>query len=104
MHHLGIDDQAGSDVMIQPQQAIRRQEAFRHSQAAVGAVIECPLKPLLGRRHRPVLLVGDQKAGKGRHALAAHGVALVGHGGRTDLLALKGFLHFLQVGQQADVV
>ena len=50
--------------------------------------------------------VGDQRhevTGEGAAALGAHGVALVGHGGGADLILLKGFFHFLEVGQQAPV-
>ena len=33
-----------------------------------------------------------------------HGIALVGHGRRTDLLGLERFIHFLQMGEQANIV
>ena len=42
-------------------------------------------------------------AGQGADTLAAHGVALVGHGGGADLVLFKGLLHLLQVAEQAHV-
>ena len=39
----------------------------------------------------------------GADALAPHGIALVCHGGRSDLGLFKGLFHFLQVLQDTDV-
>ena len=102
--HPGIDGQPARHIAVQCQQAIGAQKALGHGDPAVGAVIQRALQPLLGRRHGSVLLVGNQKAGQCRHALRAHGVALVCHGGGPDLLLFKGLLDLLAVGQQADVV
>lgn len=46
---------------------------------------------------------GHKVARERAHALAAHGVALVRHCRRADLVLLKGLLDFLEVGEQAQV-
>ena len=79
------------------------QEALGHGDALVGAVVQGALKPLGARGDAGVEHVHHQVAGQGADALAPHGVALVGHGGRTDLILLKGLLHLLEVGQQTQV-
>ena len=48
--------------------------------------------------------VYDNVACKGGDTLAAHRVALIRHGGGTDLVLLKRLFHFLQVLQKTDVV
>ena len=69
----------------------------------MGGVVQGALQPLggaglVGAGHQP-----QDEPGQGVDALAAHGVALVGHGRGADLLRLEGLLHFLQVLEQAQV-
>ena len=49
------------------------------------------------------LLYTSQVAAQGADALTPHGVALVRHGGGTNLVLLKRFFHLLEVSQQAQV-
>ena len=73
-------------------------------QAAVGGVIERALEPLRRGRYRRVLQIADHIAREGGHALRAHGVSLVGHGGGAYLPRLERLVHLLEVAQKADVV
>ena len=100
---LGVDHQVGGHVLIEVQNGIGGQESLRHGDALVGRVVQGALKPLQAGGHGRVEPVGDDVPGQGADALAAHGVALVGHGGGSHLVGLKGLLHFLHVAQQPQV-
>ena len=101
--HLGVDHQPVGDVQHDVQDGVGGQEALRHGHPLVGAVVQRPLKPLGAGGEAGVEHIHHQVAGQGADPLAPHGVALVGHGGRTDLVFLKGLFHLLEVGQQAQV-
>ena len=102
-HHLGVHHQTIRDVEHDVQDGVSGKEALSHSHALVGAVVQRALKPLGAGGKAGVQHIHHQVAGKGADALAAHGVALIGHGRGTDLVLLKGFLHLLEVCQQAQV-
>ena len=107
-HHAGTDDlginhQTIGDVQQDVQDGVGGQETLRHGNALVGGVVQRALKPLGAGGHGGVQHIHHQVTAQGADALAAHGIALVGHGGRTDLVLFKGFLHLLEVGQQTDV-
>jgi hypothetical protein len=40
---------------------------------------------------------------EGADTLGTHGVALVSHGGRSDLVLLEGLLNLLEVGKETDI-
>ena len=102
-HHLGIHHQTVADVQQNVQNGIGRQEALGHGHALVGGVIQRALEPLGAGGEGRVQHVHHQIAGQGADALTPHGVALVRHGGGTDLVLLKGLFHLLEVGQQTDI-
>lgn len=58
-------------------------------------VVQCPLEPLYAGGHERVLVQNHQVSSQTAHALGAHGVALVRHGGRPDLRRLERLLDFL---------
>ena len=101
--HFRVHGQPADDVEVQRQDAVGGEKRLRDADAAVGRVVERALKPLGAGSDGGVLQVADDVARQGSNALAAHGVALVGHGRGTDLPALKRLVHLLEVGQQPDV-
>ena len=102
--HLGIYHQAVSHIVIQIQNAVHCQESFRNADALIGRIVQCALEPLSSHSHGGVDRVGNDIPGQGSDALAAHGIALIRHSGRTDLAFLKRLFHFLQMLQQPDIV
>ncbi|MFT3683552.1 MAG: hypothetical protein QM783_01290 [Phycisphaerales bacterium] len=83
--------------------AVEGEEGLGEGEAAVAAVVERALEPL---RRGGVVSVADEvhdEAGEAADALAAHGVALVGHCAGADLLVLEGLVELLAVGEEADV-
>ena len=104
VHDLFVDVQAVGDVPGKAQNGIGAQEPLRHGDAAVGGVVQRALHPLYTGRHGGVHGVGHQVAAQRANALAAHGVALVGHGGGTDLVLLKRLLNLTVVLEKADVI
>ena len=101
---LLIHAETGTDVVCQMQNRIRAEEGLRHGETAVGRVIQGALQPLGGGGERCVHRFCHQVTGEGADPLAAHGVALVGHGGRTDLAVLKGLFQLAVMLQEADVL
>ena len=104
VHHRLVDAQPCRHVLAQPQHRVGAQKALRHGDAPVGGVVQRPLHPLDGGGHGGVHGVRHQIAAQGADAFAAHGIALIGHGGRADLAVLERLLHLPVVLQQADVV
>ena len=100
---LRVDDQPVGDVQQDVQDGVSSQEALGHRNALIGGVVQRALKPLGTGSDGGVQHVHHQVAAQRADALAAHGVALVGHSGGTDLVLLKRLLHLLEVRQQADV-
>ena len=101
--HFRVHGQPADDVEVQRQDTVGGEKRLRDADAAVSRVVERALKPLSAGRHGGVLQVADDVPRQGSDALAAHGVALVGHGRGADLAALKRLVHLLEVGQQPDV-
>jgi hypothetical protein len=101
--HRLVHDEAARDVVHEVERAVEREERLGEREAAVGGVVERALEPLRGGG---VVGVADEvhdEAREAADALAAHGVALVGHGGGADLLVLEGLVDLLAVAEEADV-
>ena len=101
---LRVDDQAGGHVLVEVQDGVHSQEGLGARRCACwrsrpGCARTTAVAVVMAGLHG----VGHDVAGQGADALAAHGVALVGHGGGADLVLLKGLLHLLHVAQQAQV-
>ena len=62
------------------------------------------LEPLGRGRHRRVGRIGHQVAAERADALGAHGVSLIGHRGRADLVLFKRLFDLAVVLEQANVV
>lgn len=83
--------------------SVSAEEALGKSDTPDGGVVERTLKPL-----RSIGLLGittevPQLATKRAKTLTPHGVTLVGHGRRTDLVSLEGLLDLLEHGKMSDV-
>ena len=104
LDHLGVHHKTVGHVAVQVQDAVDRQKRFGNAQSLVRGIIERTLEPLGGGCDGGVQAVDDHIARQRRNALAAHRVALVRHGGGTDLPLLKGLLDLLHMLQKADVV
>ena len=103
LHDLLVDVQPLRDVLHEPQHAVGGKERLRQADAAVGRIVERALEPLGHGGHGRVLRVGDDVSCQRADALAAHGVALVRHGGRADLLVLERLFDLPVMLQQADI-
>ncbi|MPM95921.1 hypothetical protein SDC9_143077 [bioreactor metagenome] len=108
-HHPGFDNlrvnhQPVTDVEHNLQNRIHCQKCLADSDALVGRIVKRALKPLYRCSQRRVCAVGNHIACQRADAFRTHGVALVGHGGRTDLLLFKRLFHFFKALQQAHVV
>jgi len=101
---LRIDDQAAGDVDDDLEAAIDGEEGFGDAEALVGGIIERALEPLLGGGLKRRTGERDDEARQAGGALAAHGVAFVGHGAGADLLGFERFFHLLHAGEEADIV
>lgn len=66
-------------------------------------VIKGTFEPLDTRGHQSVLLNNHQVPRQGADTLASHGVPLVRHRTRTDLVLLEGFLDLFEVREQSNV-
>ena len=104
LNDLFVDADALRHVLHQAQDGVGAEEALGQRNAAVGGIVQRPLHPLDGGGHGSVEGVGHEIAGQRADALRAHGIALVGHGGGTDLGALKGLFHLTVVLEEAHVV
>ena len=96
-HDGGVDLHAARDVDDQVQHRVGAEEGLRDAQAAVGRIVQRPLKPLGRGRDGGVLHVADQIPRKRADPLGAHRVALVGHGRGADLMAFEGLVDLLEV-------
>ncbi len=90
-------------VYAMGERAIKREERLGDGEAAVRAVVERALEPLRGRGVVGVVGERHHEAREARGALAAHRVALVGHGARADLVALEGLVDLAQVAEEPQV-
>jgi hypothetical protein len=66
-------------------------------------VVESTLEPLDGCSHDGVLLDDHEVTGEGANTLGTHRVALVSHGGGSNLVLLERLLDLLEVGEKTDV-
>jgi hypothetical protein len=66
-------------------------------------VVEGALEPLGAGGSKSVAVDGHEMPGEGANALATHGVALVGHGGGSNLVLLERLLELLEVGEETNV-
>lgn len=101
--NLGVDDETLGDVLHGREEDVGGEERLGEGDTAVGRVVEGTLEPLNRRGHERVLVDGEQVARKRAGTLRAHGVTLVGHGRRADLVLLEGLLDLLEVGEETDV-
>lgn len=99
----GVHDETLADVLEGGQEDVGGEERLGQGDTAVGGVVERALEPLDRRGLESVQLENVQVARERAQALATHGVALVRHGGRADLVLLERLLDLLQVGEQTDV-
>jgi hypothetical protein len=83
--------------------SISTKEALRKSDTPNGRVVERTLQPLRGIGLLSVATKVSQLTTKRAETLAPHGVTLVGHGGRTDLVSLERLLDLLEHGKVSDV-
>ena len=83
--------------------SISAEEALGKSDTPDSRVIERTLKPLRSIGLLGVTTEVPQLATKRAKTLTPHGVTLVGHGRRTDLVSLEGLLDLLEHGKMSDV-
>ncbi len=100
---LRVDDHISGNIDVQLEDRVAEQEGLGQVHAADGRVVQGALEPLVGRGGREIGGQAHEFAGEAGHPLAAHGVALVGHGRAAHLLALERLLLHLQVGQEPQV-
>jgi hypothetical protein len=91
------------NITYQHDASISAEEALRKSDTPDGRVIERALKPLGSVGLLGVATEVPQLAAKRAETLTPHGVTLVGHGGRTDLVGLERLLDLLEHGKVSDV-
>eukprot|EP00123_Amoebidium_parasiticum_P016962 comp23659_c0_seq1/m.40437 comp23659_c0_seq1/g.40437 ORF comp23659_c0_seq1/g.40437 comp23659_c0_seq1/m.40437 type:complete len:308 (+) comp23659_c0_seq1:179-1102(+) len=103
LNHLGIDDQTLAHVLQGVEADVGSKEGLRQGNAPDGTVVKGALHPLHGRSLRGIGYKCHQVPGQTADALRAHGVALVGHSRRADLILLEGLLNLLEGRKQADV-
>ena len=106
--HVLLDDlrmnhEPIGDVGHQPQHAVGSQESLGQRQPAIDAIVQRSFQPLSGGGLGGIGGQGHHKARQPAHALGAHGIALVSHGRRADLLRFKRFFDFALVSQQTKV-
>ena len=104
LNDLGIHHQAVHHIQVQVQNSVDGQKALGDGQALVGGIVQGAFKPLGRSHHHGIHHIAHDVIAQGSNPLAAHGIALVGHGGRTNLMLLKRLLHLFQMLQQADIV
>ena len=104
LNDLLIDPKPIGHILRKAKNCITAKEAFRERNAAVCRIVQRSFQPLRRCGHRCVHGIRHQVACKGADPLAAHGITLVGHGRRTDLILLKGFFYLTVVLQKPDVV
>ena len=104
LYDLFVHMESVGDVLGKAQNGIGAEEALRQTDPPVGGVVQGPLQPLGGGGHGGIQGIRHQIPGQGADALAAHGIALVGHSGGTDLILFEGLFHLPVMLQQADVV
>ena len=102
-HHARIDLAAAHDIGAERQNGVAGEKRLGQRKTAVRRIVERALEPL---RHGGVGGVGGEihnVPAERAHALAAHGVALIGHRGGADLLGLKRLVQLAQVREKAHI-
>ena len=104
MNDLVIYDKTICNIPTDDENCINPQEGLGHTDATVCRVIQCTFEPLdtcsLSCVHRQSL----DMASKTADALATHGVALVSHSRRANLIFAERFFNFFVVLHEADVI
>ena len=95
--------EAVGDVGCQAEHGIGTEQGIGNDQPPVRRVVEAALEPLRGCVHRAVGCVREQSAGQAAQPFGANRVTLVGHGRRTDLIAVERLGEFTDTLQQAQV-
>ena len=101
---LFVDDEIFRDVHINIQNRVDGQERLCIDDTAVCGVVERTLEPLRRRRQSAVYRQRNDVSCESTDTLATHGVALVRHRGRADLILFKRLFDFLHVLQNTDIV
>mmetsp|Transcript_63187 Transcript_63187/g.111639 ORF Transcript_63187/g.111639 Transcript_63187/m.111639 type:complete len:264 (+) Transcript_63187:168-959(+) len=96
MQAVGDIDQRGEDH-------IRREEGLRQGDTTNGRVVQSTLKPLIRMRVGGILWQRHEIARETADSLGAHGVALVGHRTRPDLVLAEWLLNLFHRSQQTNV-
>ena len=104
INHFFVDAKSACHVLGKPQNRIRAKESFRQRNAPVRRIVQRPFQPLRRCSHGGVCGVRNQITAEGADALAAHGIAFVGHGRRADLCILEGFRKLPVMLKQTYVV
>ena len=102
-HHARIDLAAAHHIGAERQNGVAREKTLRQRETAVCGIVQRALEPL---GHGGVRGVGREiyhVPAERAHALAAHGIALVGHRGGADLLSLKRLVQLAQMREKAHI-
>jgi hypothetical protein len=100
---LGVDDQTAENVVHENKEGISTQEHFRNVNTTNGRVVKSTLHPLRSIGGNEVGVKVCKTAAQRGQTFRSHGVTLVGHGGRTDLVFFKGLFDFLPTGKMSNV-
>ena len=104
MDYLIIDNQSVTYIEQNSQNGIHSQEGFRYRDPTVGTVVQGALKPLGSGCKGRIQGIDHHIPGQGSNPLAAHGIALIGHSRRTDLMLFKRLFHLLEVLQNTHII
>ena len=99
-----VYDQSVGNVHHEFEYAVRSHERFAHNYTPVGAVVQSAFEALHACGIGCVLRQRNEVSGERTYSFRAHGITLVCHCRRTDLLFVKRFFHFLFALQQAYVL
>ena len=83
--------------------SVSAEEALRESDTPDGRIIKRALKPLRSVGLLCIATKVPQLAAKRAETLTPHGVALVSHGRRANLISLKRLLKFLEHSKMSDI-
>ena len=95
LNHLGMDYQSRGHVGPDIQNGIHRQKGLGDTETLVGRVVQGSLKPLGAGHQHGIHHITHHIIGQGSNPFTPHGIPLICHGRRTDLVFLKRLLHLL---------
>ena len=104
MNDFFVYDEPRRDVDVNVENAVHREERLRNGNALVRRIVQRAFEPLRARGESGIQRIGDDVTRQRAHPFAAHGVALIRHCGRADLILFKGFFHFLEGLQNPQIV